>query len=285
MCFSLSTMELILTVSFQEKELVYLIITGAAIMLLLAMLVVFLFNYSRHKILKEKNLNQLLQINHKEDLIKNNILTQEKERKRIAKDLHDEVGGKLNVVRLYVNQVKSAIENPEEIKEIIQNSKKLIDETIQTTRRISHNLLPPVLEELGLAEAIQEYIHDLREVSDIEFGFSYQNIIDKRLEVFEEIQLFRVIQELVSNAIKHAEPTKIFIQLKIKHSATVLKVIDNGKGFSLNDFTVYKGLGLKNTKSRIEMLGGQTTFKSNPEKGTEVLIVLERKKDSKNSEH
>lgn len=261
--------------TFQEQEIVYLIITGVSVMLFLAILVVFLFNFSRNKILKQRSINQLMQINHKEDLIKNNLLTQEAERKRIAKDLHDDIGGKLNVIRLYVNQLKNIKTDPNSVEKIINDSKELIDETIQTTRRISHDLLPPVLEELGLIEATREYINEIKEITPTKLEF-HSDPHDGRLEIFKEIQIFRVMQELVSNAIKHAEASTIKIEIYFKDNTINMAIEDDGKGFAIDDFTVYKGLGLKNIKSRIELIGGRTTFNSSPGNGTKVEIFVEK---------
>ncbi|MBI9034334.1 MAG: hypothetical protein JEZ03_07675, partial [Bacteroidales bacterium] len=155
--------------SVEENQIVYLIFAGVFIMFFLALLVILFFNYSRNKILQQSSINQQMQLDHQENLLRSNILIQEQERSRIAAELHDDIGVKLSVVRLYVNQIKKHISNGFEVESLVLKTNEILDSSIDATRRISHELLPPVLEEFGLESALKEFIQHTSDASDLQF--------------------------------------------------------------------------------------------------------------------
>ena len=176
--------------ALQNKELVLLVSLGVIIMILLALAFVLLTVFSQRKILKEQMNAQALQIEHRETLLHSTILTQEEERKRIAKDLHDDLGSKLNVLRLNLNQFKKHSNNSPEFQEVMSGVKNLLDTAIGTTRRISHELLPPTLEDFGLPTALQELCDGFRASGEIDLDIEIEGSEHRLPEANTELQIF-----------------------------------------------------------------------------------------------
>ncbi len=259
---------------FQKENFIILIIFGILIMLAFAMAFVLFVNYSQKKILKEQMRVQKLDYKHQEELLHATILTQEKERNRIARDLHDEIGSKLNVIFLNVCRLKKHGEKDEEIKLITDEVETVIHTTIDSIRFISHELLPPTLEEFGLIETIRELQHSYSLVGDIQVDFTtLENMLPIENPLIE-LNLFRIIQELINNSIKHGKATEIDIDLYSKEALIKLTYQDNGIGFDSTNTTHKKGLGLKNIESRLRIINATYQLNSSAENGTTVTIEL-----------
>ena len=141
---------------FQTSEVYLIMAMGILSMLALALSLVMFFNKSQRRLLQEKMKVQEAELAHQEKLLYSTIRTQESERKRIAKDLHDDIGSKLNVIFLNMNRVSRAVKDSPPVQEMISEINGVIHHTIDTTRRISHDLLPPTLDKFGLLEALKE---------------------------------------------------------------------------------------------------------------------------------
>lgn len=259
---------------FQEESFEKLMAVGIFIMLALALAFVVFVNYSQKKILKEQMHVQQLNFQHQEELLHATILTQEAERQRIARDLHDEIGSKLNVIFLNICRLKPYGETNDEIDVITSEVESVIHTTIESVRFISHELLPPTLEEFGLIEAIRELQHSFNILGKIHINFtimSDQSAIDNSLI---ELNLFRVIQELINNSIKHGKASGI--EMKIWTETDHIKFFyqDNGSGFDIDKMEEKKGLGMKNIESRLRILKGTSQYTSSLGKGTSVVIEI-----------
>lgn len=246
---------------------------GVLIMLTLALLFVLVLNRSQKKLLVEKNERQALQLKHQQELLHSTILTQEKERKRIAKDLHDEIGSKLNVIHLNMHRLKKHDDGSDTFRETISEVKSIINKTIDTTRRISHDLLPPILEEFGLVEGIKEFTESYNHSGLINIDFQYQISSETKLGKLVELNLFRIIQELTKNSIHHGAAKNIRINLNNSTQKLALSYHDDGKGFDPKKIQK-KGLGLRNLESRVDMIGASYQLQSAPGKGVNVEISI-----------
>lgn len=256
-------------------------IIGILIMLALALAFVIFFNYSKKKLLTEQMNNQKLALQHQEKLLHSTILTQEKERKRIARELHDEIGSKLNVIFLNIHRLKKINTGNEEVKLITDEVDSLIHNTLHTTRRISHDLLPPTLEDFGLIEAIKELRDAFQHVDNFKIVFKISEnegnvLITSRTDKNKmiELNIFRVLQELINNSIKHGNATEVVINLSLGLFDLKLEYADNGKGFDEKIYKNKKGLGMKNVESRLNMIHANYQFDSTPEKGVKMMIAL-----------
>jgi two-component system, NarL family, sensor kinase len=199
------------------------------------------------------------------------INTLESERKRIAGDLHDELGPMLSAIKLQINHLEPV--NAAEAA-ILQKSSNQIDDIITRFREISYNLLPNTLVRKGFVKATHEFIGKTKNLHALQIEFSSP---DFSMAPQREVNLYRIVQEIIHNTIKHAQATKLIIQITQKGKNILLQTKDNGIGFN---FSVKKGqgkgMGLLSLQSRAELLGGQLLVHTKPGEGTifEIEIPL-----------
>jgi|APTNR8051073442_1049403.scaffolds.fasta_scaffold00575_3 two-component system NarL family sensor kinase len=197
---------------------------------------------------------------------------QEEERKRIAKDLHDGLGGLLSTIKLHFNAVQEQVRQLEAL-QAYQRAGEMIDSACEEVRRISHNMMPGALAKLGLIAAVEDLVEDLRRASKLDISIQTQQWAS-RLDEAREAMLFRIVQELLYNAVKHAEASRIAVQLVHSDQMVTLTVEDNGKGFDPEQAKLTGGLGLKSIASRVHYLGGSVQFNSVAGKGTSVIVKV-----------
>jgi two-component system, NarL family, sensor kinase len=206
---------------------------------------------------------------HKEK-IQAEIDTLENERKRIAADLHDELGPLLSAVKLQINNLETS--HPED-KLMISKSSTHIDSIIKKLREISNNLLPNTLVRKGLQRAIEEFTENTKETHKLQIKFICEQ--ELHLNSNMEINLYRMIQEIVHNTVKHAKADWLILKLSMDNDRLFLMTSDNGAGF---DFFAMRrdnsGLGLRNLQSRAEVMGGELSCNSEPGKGTTYTIEI-----------
>lgn len=202
------------------------------------------------------------------------IEAEEKERRRIAQDLHDGIGQILSAAKLNFSSLEATIHPEQESQKFaLKNTLDLIDDSVREVRNVSHSMMPNTLIKLGLASAIREFIAKLGNLPDLKVDLEIVGL-DKRLEENAETALYRAIQEIVNNIIKHARANKIGIQI-IRHDKELSIVIeDNGVGFDVQKINDFEGIGLKNILSRIEFINGTVHFDSIPGRGTTVVMEL-----------
>ncbi len=259
---------------FQKENFIILIIFGILIMLAFAMAFVLFVNYSQKKIRKEQMRVQKLDYKHQEELLHATILTQEKERNRIARDLHDEIGSKLNVIFLNICRLKKYGEKDEEINLITSEVETVIHTTIDSIRFISHELLPPTLEEFGLIETIRELQHSYNLAGKVQVDFTTVDDSHPIENSLIELNLFRIIQELINNSIRHGKASEIDLMLHSEETFIKLTYQDNGIGFDTSEINYKKGLGMKNIETRLRIINATYQLNSSAENGTTVVIEL-----------
>jgi signal transduction histidine kinase len=201
------------------------------------------------------------------------IQTEEKERKRFAKDLHDGLGPLLSTVKMSISTLSLMDQEPSR-KEIIQNTAHVIDESIKSIKEISNNLSPHILNNFGLASAIKDFSNKIdSKVLHINFE---SNAFNKRFEENVEVVLYRVVCELINNTMKHARAGLADINLTYQHKTILLTYSDDGIGFNVNqvigDSSQVNGMGYSNMLSRVNSIKGRMDVESTPESGTKVLI-------------
>lgn len=262
-----------MTVESNSINFIYLI--GTLGMVLLATSIFFFFvTYQKKMLKKQLELNEI-RSKQQEEILINTITAQEKERKRIAQDLHDEVGAMLSVVKLNVGRIEKKSE--EEIaKKLAAETKTYLDEVITQVRRISRSLLPPSLEKLGLFFALEELANWVNKSDQLKI-ICWKSGEQFRFDTKKELAVFRIVQELLNNAIKHSKATNIYINSRFSpNDNLMISVTDNGKGFELNE-KMATGLGLKNLESRTQIMDAKFKMKSAPGKGTTAIIFLDTK--------
>lgn len=214
---------------------------------------------------------------YQKELMYATINSEEKERKRIARDLHDEVGEVLSTIKMNLGAVNIKLKKSGVEEDLTALTRNLLDDTITNVRQISKDLLPPTLEEFGLAQALTEIALKVQDASGIKI---VKDLIDfkPRLAAERELALYRVIQEMMNNAIKHSGATQFELSMKEKNGILQLSFADNGKGFDLNvvkkSNSGMQGLGLKNLENRVGAAGGIMIYTTAPGKGSRIDIEL-----------
>ena len=231
-------------------------------MIMLALVVIAIFRLAMKRVWEEREKLRQTELQHQQKLLFNSLAAQERERRRIASDLHDELTSRLNIVRLSLHGATLSQTDQ-------TTTKQLLDETIELSRNISHDLYPPLLAELGLVETIKDYLHPVKSNLDTSFYYRDETGI---LNEEQALQLFRVFQELVQNALKHAKAAHLNIFLRLGSTTAFLKVQDDGKGFDQEN--AKNGLGMGSIESRIRLLKGKFKVKTQPSKGTSTLVLI-----------
>ncbi|MBF02055.1 MAG: two-component sensor histidine kinase [Flavobacterium sp.] len=257
-----------------DRELVLAIVYTFIAFILLTVSILVFFYYSRKKIIQKEIEKKDLEITYQKEMLNAAILTQEKERKRIARDLHDDISSKINIISLNSHFLTAPSLSEIEIHEITSNIIEVSAKVLESTRRISHDLLPPIFEEFGIHVAIEELCCNYTKSKELIINYKneYQQEIFNEIETKNHLHLFRIIQELVNNSIKHGHASKIDIVLEKKKNKRILKYTDNGKGFDLENSTAKKGLGMKNIESRVEFLNGNFKMNSAIDQGVQIHL-------------
>ncbi len=205
-------------------------------------------------------IKDITQINKLNKMILNTVVnTQEKERARISRDLHDGIGQSLVGIKFHIEALKSEVDDAQK-KHIKKISGELVT-TIQQLRSICYDILPPALSNFGLQKAIKNLCHNYStpETQIILKSHFPPNQLNKKLE----ITVYRIVQEFINNSLKHANCNLIEIEMKISNDHLFLTLRDDGKGFDIDD--KHSGLGLKNIISRVDSFDGNANFVSNIE--------------------
>lgn len=209
----------------------------------------------------------------KEKMISKILETEDRERSRFAKELHDSLGQNLTAASLSFNFVKKHLEHlPSEARLRFNNGVQFLKEAISESRNIAHNLMPQAISDFGYILTIESLIENLSKTTDIKFEF-YDNLNGERLKSDYELGLYRITQEAINNILKHAKASKVTIQL-IKHSDSVILTIeDDGKGF-LYEKVNMGSFGLNSMKNRASALSGVLEVDSSPDKGTFITLEI-----------
>lgn len=196
----------------------------------------------------------------------------ENERKRIAGDLHDSLGPLLSSVKLSI----SSVEVPDaQDQEVIRKSARHIDEIIASMRQISYDLLPIALERKGLIDAVRDFVSHLGREAELEVSVYTMNPIANHPE--QDIHLFRILQEIIHNTLKHANASRLDIGFRQEADELLLLIQDNGQGFSVEKAREHsRGLGLKSLETRTDILRGSIHIRSAVGEGTRYYIRVPR---------
>ncbi len=244
---------------------------GVGIFILTVSVLFLLYNRSQ---LKQKN-KLLGEISKQQNDMFNKVISlQDKERKRIAEDLHDGLGSTLSTIKLNLERLSDEELNFNEAQiEQYATALSLSNEALSDLRNIAHNLMPPTLSKLGLVAALQNLFDRISQYSGINIHFSTHDF-ETRLESNMEMSIFRIMLEIMNNIVTHAKATEIVVQfVKFEHNMNIT-VEDNGIGFNPEKVRSTKGIGLKNIASRIEFMKGTYTIDTSEGHGTTYVIDI-----------
>jgi signal transduction histidine kinase len=247
---------------WQDPDVIIVWISlGTIFLLILLAFIIILTRLIIKNIVAVRIKESILKLDYQLRLTKSTINAQEQERERIAADIHDELIGKLNAIKL-----KCEIGNDFRGQEFITN----IDESIQCARRISHDLSPPLIEYVSLPDIIVELVEPYHSCYVVRLRF------DKRVKInFDaafKLQFLRIVQEVLVNIHKHACASHIKFNYKLTAKFLMILISDDGTGFEINNLK--SGLGLQNIETRVQYLEGKYKLRSTINKGTTIFLVF-----------
>lgn len=253
-----------------ENNLIPVLIVGTLVIVaLILFLFLFVIIYQR-RVLKNQTELQRLQSEQQTDLLKAVFEAQETERKRLAEDLHDSVGQVLSVIKFNLHRLEKISGSRDETAELTGSTRNLAEECILEIRNIIHNMMPHLLTDFGLTEALKELCLKVEQRSGILVNF--QGSLTTRYAPELEIAFYRIAQELFSNAIKHSGASEITVTLSQENENLVLFFKDNGTGFDIKK--VKHGFGLKNLSSRLQLMHGELEIDAASQNGTTVTVTI-----------
>ena len=240
------------------------------LILLLSAIGLYFYLQQRQKLLQNKIIT--IEQQKKLELTQAIIDGEEMERIRLAKELHDGIGGLMSMIKLQFTNFKKSHteiqENPE-----YNDALSLLNTASQDIRKISHALMPSALERLGLIDATEQFCTQMQQSANIEIDFQHYNL-ETRLPQKMELLMYRMIQELLNNIIKYASAKEVLVQLSKNEKNISLTVEDDGIGFDISTIKNKDGIGLMSMQNRIHLLGGKMDIDSAINKGTSINIEL-----------
>jgi PAS domain S-box-containing protein len=225
-----------------------------------------------HDVTEQRNLEKMLvaeEVRKKREIVKAIMEAQEKERREISSELHDNVNQILTTCKLFLEIARN---NPADTR-FIEGCYVNIQAVIQEIRNISHNLTPYTLKDLGLFAAIHDIVEKINQSGKLVIRlFSFQEAEEDKISPDIKLALFRIIQEKISNVLKHSRATELRIEIRLSEQQIHLLLVDNGRGF--DEKAVKKGLGLNNIRNRVEYYKGSILLRTAPGAGCEIRIEM-----------
>ncbi|HEX6333811.1 MAG TPA: PAS domain S-box protein [Flavisolibacter sp.] len=224
-------------------------------------------------ITERKKIEQKLitgQLNHQRQLTQATIDGQEKERREIGKELHDNIGQQLTTIKLFLDMAKTSADM--QGVEMISLAVKGVNDVINEIRSISRNLVPHTLKDLGLVDSVSELVESISRMQLLNIEFQSTGFDETYLQENQKLTLFRIIQEQLNNIVKHSEASNILLRLRSNPTEVMLDIRDDGQGFDPK--VMRKGLGFANIQNRVELFGGRSEIRSKPGNGCVLKVIM-----------
>lgn len=250
-----------------ESQLIILIVAGTVGLMVMAFSVVYFVLLYKRKALKNKLEIQEIKGKHQKEMLVETLKSQEVERNRLGTELHDGVGAMLSSIKLnlQVSQQKTGIEE-------LTTICKYLDETIVQVRGISHQMMPIILKKYGLKRAIEDLVEKIASDS---LKARITQWEDPSLNEDDNLMIYRIVQELINNTIKHSSANKISMKMHCNGEGQLsFDYFDNGKGFPEHVLNRADGLGLLNIRNRAQAINASATFENKPDGGVHVRLVF-----------
>jgi signal transduction histidine kinase len=257
---------------------------GTLGMLVLTIGLILFIIFHQRKVIRYQMKMQEMESEQQKLLLRASIKSQEEERQRIAADLHDDAGPLLATARLYLNENLVNQEKAQQLQSIF-NAKQIIDETIQLIRNISHSLMPPTLKNFGLESAVNDFFQKINGSGSLNVNCRFHDY-KIRLKPEKELIVFRIIQELINNVLKHSNASFIHLTQHNEENEMLIRMHHDGRGITQEDFLKLNksniGLGLKNIQSRLKVIHGDILFEEDSSQSFfKVTIEVPKDEDEK----
>lgn len=256
----------------QQKNIINYVLIASIFALLSILFLIYRIYRNRQK-LQEQRISELeteKQLQATDAILK----IQEEERSRIAKDLHDGLGGLLSGVKYSLNNMKENVILSSENALSFERTVDMLDSGIQELRRVAHNMMPENLVKFGLDTALKDYCSSITKTNALQINYSSFGMGNYNADMNVSVTVYRVIQELINNTMKHAKATESIVQISNENQLLHITVEDNGKGFDVKNISNFKGAGWSNIQNRIAYLKGIINIDSNEKNGTSVIIEI-----------
>jgi two-component system NarL family sensor kinase len=255
-----------------EYQVALLIAIGTVGMLVLAIAIILFMVFYQKKMIQEQLNRQKLEMVYQQKMMEAALESQEEERRRVAGDLHDSIGGMLSAIRVGLITMARQLPNPQ----VMDQQKKMLDDTINSVRSISRDLMPSTLDKFGLVHAVKELCEEVQKTSLVPVHFHEHGEV-RSLVQLKELMIFRIAQELVANAVKHSNATAIDVLIRETDHLEMI-VEDNGIGFDAeakrNETTQGKGLGLFNIENRVRLLNAKLEYEKMRDSGSKIILTV-----------
>jgi signal transduction histidine kinase len=249
----------------------YTLVGSAAILLIISLLTY--RNYKQKQKLQQQRISELethQQLTATEAVLKG----EEQERTRLAKDLHDGLGGMLSGIKYSLNTMKgNLIMTPDNV-QAFERSMDMLDSSIKEMRRVAHNMMPESLVKFGLDTALKDFCNEINNSGALAISYQSIGVANATIEPTTAITVYRIVQELINNTMKHAAAKTAIVQVTKSDTHLSVTVEDDGNGFNTTILKQAKGIGWSNIQNRVEFLKGTVDVQSEKGKGTSVHIEM-----------
>lgn len=254
----------------QQQRIITAAVAFGGMLLLLILFLIYRNTRQRQKIQKQR----IYELETEKKLTATEAIIQgeEQERSRLAKDLHDGLGGMLSGVKYTLHNMKDNLILTQDNARAFEHSLQLLDSSISEMRRVAHNMMPESLLTFGLDSALRDFCSQLNTSGMVNLSYQSFGIAGQEPEKSLSITIYRVVQELLNNTMKHAAAQNIIVQVSAEAKHITLTVEDDGKGFDTRLLQQSGGMGWKNIRSRLSYHNGRLDVRSSPDKGTSVYI-------------
>ncbi len=253
----------------QKKFTIWFLLWGLATLVVISLLLY--RNYHHKQKLQQAKIEELeadKQLAATETVLKGEA----QERTRLAKDLHDGLGGMLSSIKHSLSTLKTNLTMTPDHAQAMERSIDMLDSSILEMRRVAHNMMPEILVKYGLDAALKDFCHDINQSGALQVNYQYIGTHYKEPDQTTAINVYRIVQELLNNIIKHAGAQNALVQVSDNEDIVSLTVEDDGKGFDTKTLSYQGGMGWSNIQSRVDYLKGKLDIMSEPGKGTSVWI-------------
>ncbi len=258
--------------SLDQKNILNYILVGGAMILLIVSLLSWR-NYKQKQKLQQRRISELE--TEKKLLATEAVLKgEEQERSRLAKDLHDGLGGLLSGIKYSFQNMKDNLVMTTENHQAFERGMDMLDTSIKELRRVAHNMMPEALVKFGLDTALRDFCNDINQIGVLQVTYQSIGLENLSIDHTTSITIYRIVQELINNSMKHAAAKTAIVQLSKTDGKISITVEDDGKGFDTVILNHSKGIGWSNIQSRVDFLNGKLDVQSGAGKGTSVHIEL-----------
>ncbi len=255
----------------QKNTLNYILVVGAMILLVISLL-----SWRNYKQKQKLQMQRISELETEKKLLATEAVLkgEEQERSRLAKDLHDGLGGLLSGIKYSFQNIKSNLVMTTENHQAFERGMDMLDTSIKEMRRVAHNMMPEALVKFGLDTALKDFCNDINQTAVLQVTYQSIELENVSIDQTTSITIYRIVQELIHNSMKHAAAKTAIVQLSKTDGKISITVEDDGKGFDTVILNHSKGIGWSNIKSRVDFLNGKLDVQSGPGKGTSVHIEL-----------